>query len=95
MYEAYKKALHQYNGCLKEIGEQLSIPIHLTSYVIRHTWATEALRNGTRVAVISQALGHTSERTTRHYLAALDQPQLDAANEIITKQLEEVIKVRA
>lgn len=95
MYEAYKRALHQYNGCLKEIGEQLSIPIHLTSYVFRHTWATEALRNDTPVAVISQALGHTSERTTRHYLAALDQSQLDAANEIITRKLEEMIRARA
>lgn len=80
LYEAYKRALHRYNGYLTEIGELLSIPIHLTSYVFRHTWATEALRNGTPVALIGQMLGHTSERTTRHYLAKLDQSKLDAAN---------------
>lgn len=95
LYEAYKRAMHRYNGSLTEIGEQLSIPIHLTSYVFRHTWATEALRNDIPVAVISQALGHTSERTTRHYLAALDQSKLDAANKMITKGLDSLIGMRA
>ena len=95
LYEAYKRALHRYNGYLTEIGEQLSIPIHLTSYVFRHTWATEALRNGTPVALIGQMLGHTSERTTRHYLAKLDQSKLDAANKIITKGLDGLVGMRA
>lgn len=94
-YEAYKKALHHYNCCLKEIGQRLVIPIHLTSYVFRHTWATEALRNDTPIAVISQALGHTSERTTRLYLKALDQSRLNAANKIIIKGLDSLVGVRA
>lgn len=95
LHEAYKRALHRYNGYLAEIGEQLSIPIHLTSYVFRHTWATEALRNDTPIAVISQMLGHTSERTTRHYLTKLDQSRLDAANKIITKGLDCLVGIRA
>ena len=95
LHEVYKQALHRYNGCLAEIGSRLSIPVYLTSYVFRHTWATEALRNDTPVAVISQALGHTSERTTRHYLAALDQSRLNLANEVITKGLDVLIGVRA
>lgn len=95
LYEAYKRALHRYNGYLTEIGERLSIPIHLTSYVFRHTWATEALRNDTSVAVIGQMLGHTSERTTRRYLARLDQSKLDEANKIITKGVDGLIEMRA
>lgn len=95
LHDAYKRALHRYNGYLAEIGEQLSIPTHLTSYVFRHTWATEALRNGTPVAFISQMLGHTSERTTRHYLAKLDQSKLDAANKIITKGVDGLVEMRA
>ena len=94
LHEAYKQALHHYNGCLVEIGSRLSVPVCLTSYVFRHTWATAALYNDTPVAIISQALGHTSERTTRHYLAALDQSRLNSANEIITKGLDVLVGMR-
>lgn len=38
----------------------LTTPVVLTSYVIRHTWVTEALRQHVPVALIS--LGHTSEK---------------------------------
>lgn len=95
LYEAYKHALFCYNSNLVDIGNRLTIPIHLTSYVFRHTWATEALYNDIPVAVISQALGHTSEKTTRHYLDLLDQSKLDAANNLITKRVDGLIGRRA
>lgn len=95
LYEAYKHALFCYNSNLVNIGNRLTIPIHLTSYVFRHTWATEALYNDIPVAVISQALGHTSEKTTRHYLDLLDQSKLDAANNLITKRVDGLIGRRA
>lgn len=95
LFNAYKQALHQYNGGLAEIGEALSLSIHLTSYVFRHTWATEALRNDIPVAIISQALGHKSEKTTRIYLAALDQSRLNEANKKITDGLDSLVGVAA
>lgn len=95
LHEAYKHALFCYNSNLVNIGNRLTIPIHLTSYVFRHTWATEALYNDIPVAVISQALGHTSEKTTRHYLDLLDQSKLDAANNLITKRVDGLIGRRA
>lgn len=95
LHEAYKHALFCYNSNLVDIGNRLTIPIHLTSYVFRHTWATEALHNDIPVAVISQALGHTSEKTTRHYLDLLDQSKLDAANNLITKRVDGLIGRRA
>lgn len=94
-YPDYKQALRHYNDGLKEIGNRLSAPIHLTSYVIRHTWATEALRQHIPVGIISQALGHTQEKTTRHYLAALDQSELSAANAIIVGGIDELVGKRA
>lgn len=94
-HEAYKAALHTYNTMLKEIGERLAFPSKLTSYVARHTWATEALRQNIPVAVISQALGHTSEKTTRIYLAQLDQSVLNKANEAVTKEVGDSIMKRA
>lgn len=90
-HSAYKAALFTYNTLLKEIGELLHLPGKLTSYVARHSWATEALRRNTPVAVISQALGHTSERTTCIYLGQLDQSALNEANEKITKEISELV----
>lgn len=73
----------------------LTTSIQLTSYVIRHSWATEALKRHTPVAVISQALGHTSEKTTRYYLDQLDQSELDQANALITKSIDCLLKKSA
>lgn len=90
-YTHYKTALKRYNKQLKEIGRRLHIPGKLTSYVARHSWATEALRKNTPVAQIGQAMGHTSEKATRFYLAQLDQSTLNKANAKITKEFDKLI----
>lgn len=90
-YEQYKTLLRTYNKALARIGERLKEPVRLTSYVIRHTWATEALRRHTPVAIISQALGHTSEKTTRFYLAQLDQSELNQANALIIGSVDNIM----
>ena len=90
-HEVYKASLAGHNGCLKEIGLRLHVPVRLTSYVARHSWATEALRQNIPVAVISQALGHTSEKTTRYYLDLLDQSELNKANARITRTIAELV----
>ncbi len=55
-------------------------PIQLTTYVARHSWASNAYKMGIPVAIISEALGHGSEKTTRIYLASMEEEKLDAAN---------------
>ncbi len=77
------------------IGARLHLSVKLTSYVARHSWATEALRQNIPVAVISQAMGHTSEKTTRIYLAQLDQSVLNKANAKITKKAANMFLKRA
>ncbi|GKG76042.1 hypothetical protein CE91St1_51850 [Parabacteroides goldsteinii] len=94
-HEAYKAALRKYNSLLVIIGERLHLSVKLTSYVARHSWATEALRQNIPVAVISQAMGHTSEKTTRIYLAQLDQSVLNKANTKITKKAADMFLERA
>ena len=49
---------------------------------MRHaiSWATLARDCGTPLTVISAGMGHTSERTTRIYLAQLDHDVIDKAN---------------
>lgn len=75
-------------------GVQISIKItidvlvKLTSYVMRYTWASEALRCNIPITVISQAMGHTSEKTTRIYLEQLDASVLNKANKQITGILD-------
>lgn len=90
-HEEYKALLRSYNRTLKEIGASLSTPVRLTSYTMRHSWATNAYRKYVPLPIISQALGHTSEQTTRHYLAALDQSELNRANERVTGEIEKVL----
>lgn len=94
-HEDYKTTLRLQNSLLKTIREALHLSAKLTTYVARHSWATEALRQNIPIAVISQALGHSSEKTTRIYLDSLDQSVLTKANAKVTKKVEEMIMKRA
>lgn len=91
-HEAYKSCLLHYNSNLQELSILLRLPMRITSYVVRHSWATGAFKLHIPVAVISQALGHTSEKTTRYYLEQLDQSELDQANAKITYSIERILK---
>lgn len=91
-HSQYKYRLAQYNRYLKELGVRLHFPTELTSYVIRHSWASAALRCHVPVAVISQALGHTSEKTTRCYLSELDVSELTRANQKVSGSIDRLVK---
>ncbi|WP_075555548.1 tyrosine-type recombinase/integrase [Parabacteroides timonensis] len=88
----YKNCLAMHNRELKEIGDRLEIPIRLTSYVMRHSWASIALRCGVSIAIISQALGHSSEKTTRIYLNELDISELAEANQKVSGSIDLLLK---
>ena len=62
------KVNHQINKDLQEIGSELGIPIKITTYVARHTFATVMKYQGVATSIIGQALGHEDEKTTRVYL---------------------------
>ena len=51
---------------------RLGLSIPLTTYVARHAWASIAKSKNISLSVISEAMGHDSENTTRIYLASLD-----------------------
>lgn len=81
--EQCKRALMRVNRHLKEIGQRNHLPVPLTTYVARHTWATKALQCDVSVSTISRCLGHTSERTTKIYLSGENHSLDDRANQLI------------
>ena len=79
----YTNELHRVNHLLKKIGKQLDLPIPLTMYVGRHSWASVAKSRNVPISVISEGMGHDSENTTQIYLASLDTSVVDRANKKI------------
>lgn len=73
------KVLANINKHLKEIGVKLNLPIPLTTYVARHSFATVLKRAGVSTSIISESLGHSSERITQVYLDSFDKEQIDTA----------------
>lgn len=84
----YKSAAHLVNAKLRLLGEQLGLSMPLTTYVARHTWASVAKSKNIAVSIISEAMGHDSENTTRIYLASLDTSVVDKANSLVLKSLQ-------
>lgn len=82
-FKEYQNALNIHNRNLHKIAQMLGEDCRLTSYIARHTWATNARDCQIPMSIISQALGHTSEKTTRIYLADIADSAVDQANHII------------
>lgn len=79
-YKQYKSALRLYNQHLHTLSKMLRLNTPLTSYVARHSWATTAKDEGIAISVISESLGHTSEKVTHVYLASFDNNAMSKAN---------------
>jgi len=70
------KVISKVNKCLKIVGRELEIPIDLTTYVSRHSFATVLKRSGVPTGLISEALGHSSEKITQTYLDSFGSEQM-------------------
>lgn len=73
------KVLAKVNNSLKKIGQELDLPIKLTTYVARHSFATVLKRAGVSTSIISESLGHSSEKITQTYLDSFENSQIDEA----------------
>lgn len=83
----YQNALFLINRHLKEIGKELGLRQPLTMYCARHSWASIARNEGVPLSVISEGMGHNSEKTTQIYLESLKTEVVDKANRKILKLL--------
>jgi len=85
--QQYKTVSCTINRRLKEIGKRLGLVYPLTMYVARHSWASAARGKHIPLSVISEGMGHDSEKTTLIYLAALDTTVIDKANKVVLGEL--------
>ncbi len=84
----YRSRQRAINNNLKKIAKELNLDCNLTMYVARHSWASAALDMEIPIDVISDGMGHTSEKTTRIYLKSMDNRRIDYANERIISAVE-------
>ena len=73
------KVITKVNKALKLIVQELGLPIKLTTYVARHSFATVLKRAGVSTSIISESLGHSSEKITQIYLDSFENSQINEA----------------
>lgn len=52
---------------IDNLMKKLSVKVHVTPHVLRHTFATDMLNNGCDIKIVQELLGHSSLRTTEIY----------------------------
>lgn len=80
-YKDIEWARKRFNRGLKKLAELCKIEEKLTSYVARHSFATQAMLNDVPLQVISAMLGHAKLSTTQIYLASLPSEVMDEYQE--------------
>ena len=83
----YDSFLRQYNRALHALGEEIRLDFPLSSYVARHTWASLAYENNVALSIISQALGHSSSKTTLNYIHEIDLKMVAEANRRVLNKI--------
>lgn len=81
-YKEYQSALRRFNNQLKSLSRELRIKSPVTSYTIRHSWATSAKYQGIPIEMISESLGHKSIKTTQTYLKGFGLEKRTEANKL-------------
>lgn len=80
-HKLYTSALRRFNRRLNQLAEHIGMNQHVSSYTLRHSWATLAKHQGSPVEAISEMLGHTSIKTTQIYLKGFELPTLTKVNQ--------------
>lgn len=75
------KVLKRFNKDLKKIAELCKIDSKITSYVARHSFATNLKQRGVSTDIISEAMGHQNVAITQAYLKELESSVIDEAVE--------------
>lgn len=79
-YREYTSALSRFNRDLRALAKAVGVESPVSSYTIRHTFATTLKELGVSVEVISELMGHKSIKTTQIYLKGFSLERLSAEN---------------
>lgn len=90
-YIEYQHALRKLNYDLKQLAVHCGIQPNISSYTSRHTWATLAKYCHFSEQLICDALGHSSVKVTETYLKSFKNDELNKANKVIIKHINESI----
>ena len=74
------KALSKFNKELKELAKLAGVDKNVTSYVIRHSFATNLKHLGVATDLISASMGHANLEITKSYLKEFENEVIDEAN---------------
>ena len=66
-YLEYGSALRRFNTHLRLLANRVGLKEKISTYTLRHSWATAAKRTGASIEKISESLGHRSIKTTQIY----------------------------
>jgi integrase/recombinase XerD len=77
-----------FNTRLEEMAEQIGIDKKVTSYVIRHSFATQAVLLDIPLTAVSAMLGHSSFKTTQIYIDSLPTNILDKYNATLVNRIK-------
>lgn len=87
-FKQYQSSLHEFNRQLGRLRKALGITVHVSTYTIRHSWATMAKYVGVPIEMISESLGHKSIKTTQIYLAGFHVSDLAKMNRKVCSFIE-------
>ena len=85
----YKYRLWAINKSLNDIAKRLSLSCNLTMYVARHSWASIAQSIDVPLSIISEAMGHASEKMTTIYLKSIDESRIHNENNRLIRLIDQ------
>ena len=75
------------NKALQKFTRRIGIPMKVTMYCARHSWATIAKEKNIPISVISDSMGHNSEKITRIYLKSINDDVIDKYNDMLIEAI--------
>ena len=81
-YAEYNGALLRFNRNLRSLAETCGVGEPVTSYTIRHSFATTLKEQNVPIEMISELLGHKSIKTTQIYLKSFSLEKLSTVNKL-------------
>ena len=75
------------NKALQKFTQRIGMPMKVTMYCARHSWATIAKEKNIPISVISDSMGHNSEKITRIYLKSINDDVIDRYNDMLIEAI--------